>query len=205
MKWICKGQSQDANKLVSKLNNKILLHTNYRMKILAVDDNQTNLKVVASYIKGLGHDVINATSGEDAVECFAEQRPDMVLMDIMMPVTRFVATSLIAIDLHNYAIEVWNGVNLTIYYCNENGEVHRALESSSPALGIIPEDSFNSNTDMIVAEQPGSIIICSDGLLDAENAAGQHYGEERLLAVLKEPGDHYSNIKNSVKAFIGDN
>lgn len=362
------------------------------MKILAVDDNQTNLKVVTSYLKGLGHDVINASSGEDAVECFADECPDIVLMDIMMPgidgyeatkrikeisgvdwvpvifmsalsqdddkirgleaggddylakpvelrvlgakinamqrianmqqalkttrdelqaykeaaeeehgtaqhlmaqifstgnidnervqswnvaadyfsgdliaasqydaeriyimaadstghgltaaiplvpvsqtffamtkkgysvnsivttmnrqlkgimpVTRFVATSLIAIDLHNYAIEVWNGGNPTIYYCNEKGEVLRTFESGCPALGIIPEDSFNSNTDMIVAEQPGSIIICSDGLLDAENAAGQHYGEERLLAVLKEPGDHYSNIKNSVKEFIGDN
>ena len=123
----------------------------------------------------------------------------------MMPTTRFVATSLIAMDLHNSSIEVWNGGNPIIYFCKENGEVLKAFEPSSPALGIMPQEVFNSKTNMFVTEEAGSIIVCSDGLLDAENTDRQHYGEERLLAALKQPGDHYANIKNSVKEFIGDN
>ena len=57
-----------------------------KMKILAVDDNRTNLHILQVFLKKLGHQVILAENGEEAVQCFTAEAPDLVLLDIMMPV-----------------------------------------------------------------------------------------------------------------------
>ncbi|MBK8916605.1 MAG: SpoIIE family protein phosphatase [Betaproteobacteria bacterium] len=56
------------------------------LRILAVDDNKTNLHVLQVFLKKLGHQVLLAENGEEAVQAFEAERPDMVLLDIMMPV-----------------------------------------------------------------------------------------------------------------------
>ena len=56
------------------------------MKVLAVDDNRTNLHILQVFLKKLGHQVISAENGEEAVRRFVDERPDIVLLDIMMPV-----------------------------------------------------------------------------------------------------------------------
>ena len=57
-----------------------------KMKVLAVDDNRTNLHILQVFLKKLGHEVILAENGEEAVRRFSEHSPDLVLLDIMMPV-----------------------------------------------------------------------------------------------------------------------
>ncbi len=57
-----------------------------KMKVLAVDDNRTNLHILQVFLKKLGHDVILAENGEEAVRRFEQDAPDLVLLDIMMPV-----------------------------------------------------------------------------------------------------------------------
>ncbi len=56
------------------------------MKILLVDDARTVLMVMTSRLASYGHDVVHAANGQAAVEAFAVQAPDLVLMDIEMPV-----------------------------------------------------------------------------------------------------------------------
>lgn len=57
-----------------------------KMKVLAVDDNRTNLHILQVFLKKLGHQVILAENGEEAVRRFESDAPDLVLLDIMMPV-----------------------------------------------------------------------------------------------------------------------
>jgi PAS domain S-box-containing protein len=57
-----------------------------KMKVLAVDDNRTNLHILQVFLKKLGHDVILAENGEEAVRKFESESPDLVLLDIMMPI-----------------------------------------------------------------------------------------------------------------------
>ncbi len=57
-----------------------------KMKVLAVDDNRTNLHILQVFLKKLGHEVILAENGEEAVRKFETESPDLVLLDIMMPV-----------------------------------------------------------------------------------------------------------------------
>lgn len=55
------------------------------MKILIVDDEPTNLVVLTALLVKEGHAIIAATNGQEAIEKFKMERPDMVLMDVLMP------------------------------------------------------------------------------------------------------------------------
>jgi PAS domain S-box-containing protein len=57
-----------------------------KIKVLAVDDNRTNLHILQVFLKKLGHEVILAENGEEAVRRFEAESPDLVPLDIMMPV-----------------------------------------------------------------------------------------------------------------------
>ena len=54
-------------------------------RILVVEDNPKNLKLVRDVLTYAGYEVLEATSGEDGVELAAEQAPDLILMDLQLP------------------------------------------------------------------------------------------------------------------------
>ncbi len=56
------------------------------MKVLVVDDNRTNLHILQVFLKKLGHEVILAENGADGIARFTEHAPDLILLDIMMPI-----------------------------------------------------------------------------------------------------------------------
>jgi DNA-binding response OmpR family regulator len=53
--------------------------------VLVVDDEPRVLRFVQIGLKVHGFDVITATSGEDALELIKSKKPDIVLLDIIMP------------------------------------------------------------------------------------------------------------------------
>lgn len=53
-----------------------------RYKVLVVDDNGINQKVLRSFIENLGHEAITLSSAEDALEQLPHITPDVILMDI---------------------------------------------------------------------------------------------------------------------------
>jgi class 3 adenylate cyclase len=54
-------------------------------KVLVVDDTPTNVKLLADVLRVRGYTVTTATNGEDALASIASDRPDLVLLDVMMP------------------------------------------------------------------------------------------------------------------------
>jgi two-component system sensor histidine kinase/response regulator len=54
-------------------------------KILVVEDNATNRRLVRLFLKKLGHDAEEAENGYDGVEKAASKRYDLILMDLEMP------------------------------------------------------------------------------------------------------------------------
>ncbi len=55
--------------------------------ILVVDDNRDNLKIVAAMLEGEGYKVRCVTSGKMAVASATRQPPELILLDVLMPVT----------------------------------------------------------------------------------------------------------------------
>ncbi|MBP3442699.1 MAG: response regulator transcription factor [Clostridia bacterium] len=54
-------------------------------KILVVDDDNNICELLRLYLEKEGYNVIIARTGMQAVQTFAEQQPDLMLLDIMLP------------------------------------------------------------------------------------------------------------------------
>lgn len=54
-------------------------------KILVVDDDRYVCKKLSNLLRRRGYKVMEALSGDDAVEMYGNERPDAVLLDILMP------------------------------------------------------------------------------------------------------------------------
>lgn len=57
-----------------------------RKKILVADDNPDNLAILENMLKPLGFEVISAKNGQDAINKLETKLPDLILMDMVMPV-----------------------------------------------------------------------------------------------------------------------
>ncbi len=54
--------------------------------ILIVDDNQLLLQALCEHLERQGYDTVLANNGREAVTAIKQERPDLVIMDIIMPV-----------------------------------------------------------------------------------------------------------------------
>jgi two-component system, cell cycle response regulator DivK len=54
-------------------------------RILVIEDNAKNLKLVRDVLQYAGFDVIEARTGEEGVDVAASCDPDLVLMDLQLP------------------------------------------------------------------------------------------------------------------------
>jgi adenylate cyclase len=54
-------------------------------RILIVDDTPANIEILQMRLAAHGYEIITAGDGEEALEVIGEQRPDLILLDIMMP------------------------------------------------------------------------------------------------------------------------
>jgi len=61
------------------------VNTDVSAKILVVDDVALNVKLLADLLAAKGYRTCSATSGAEALKVLAAERPDLVLLDVMMP------------------------------------------------------------------------------------------------------------------------
>jgi DNA-binding response OmpR family regulator len=54
-------------------------------KVMVVDDAYSELKLMESILKSAGHDVVCFPDGDGLEERLVEERPDVLLLDIVMP------------------------------------------------------------------------------------------------------------------------
>ncbi len=58
-----------------------------KLKVLVVEDSKVALKAISGYIEELGVQPLLAENGHDAIEIYNRERPDIVLLDIILPDT----------------------------------------------------------------------------------------------------------------------
>jgi len=78
--------TSDAIAEPSQWSDVTRLASGYSVKALIADDNVVNRNVLSRILSDLGVEVIEAEDGQQAVEMFREHRPNIVFMDIRMPV-----------------------------------------------------------------------------------------------------------------------
>ena len=153
-------------------------------------------KMQAILADGTGHGLAAALSVVPVIEVFygmnAKGLPvEKISRELnkklrkIMPTGRFVAAVVLSIDQSAREITVWNGGIPYAAFVSAEGAVLHEWHSSNLPLGLLDDAKFEDATEVFQCDQEGFFFACSDGLLEAENAAGNPVGEERLLNWLK--------------------
>jgi len=68
-------------------------------RVMIVDDSPTDVQNIRNILIKAGHQAVEATSGQDALDRIQKEKPDLVIMDVVMPgVNGFQATRQLAKD-----------------------------------------------------------------------------------------------------------
>jgi CheY-like chemotaxis protein/anti-sigma regulatory factor (Ser/Thr protein kinase) len=117
----------------------------------------------------------------------------------ILPVDRFVAATLAAVDVRNQTVEVWNGGNPDALYINRQGKVLNTWVSRHPPLGILPSSVFSGMTETVVFSEPGDLVLCSDGLVEAETPQGEWLGLEGVIGLLGGAHSGHGRIEHLIQ------
>jgi CheY-like chemotaxis protein/anti-sigma regulatory factor (Ser/Thr protein kinase) len=124
----------------------------------------------------------------------------------LLPADRFVAATLAAIDVRNQTVEVWNGGNPDALFVDPRGEIAMQWASHHPPLGLLPDLQFSGVTETLVFHEPGDLVLCSDGLTEAENPAGGCFGIDGVRDCLRQAQgseERFAGLLRGVKAHLG--
>jgi serine phosphatase RsbU (regulator of sigma subunit) len=120
----------------------------------------------------------------------------------IMPVSHFCAAALICFDSISRQIDVFNGGLPPILLFDAEGNIAAQIKSTNLALGILSAESFTAEINIIENIVDSRLIIYSDGLTEAQNAAGEMFGEERLCKILSSNRLPADLTKSSLIDFI---
>lgn len=126
-------------------------------------------------------------------------------INTQLPTGHFLAATLACIDLYEGLIRVWNGGNPPAWYVDDRGEVLKAWASRHLPLGIQPKEHFAADMEEYLWREEGQLIMCSDGLLEAETPQGEAFGQARMQGVIREagPGERFAALQERLKAHLG--
>ena len=54
-------------------------------KLLIIDDDTNLVEAIELYLSGAGYDIVTAANGVQGMQQMYSQRPDMIILDVMMP------------------------------------------------------------------------------------------------------------------------
>ncbi|MCH2113622.1 MAG: response regulator [Pirellulales bacterium] len=96
-------------------------------RILVADDNEANVELLEAYLGGLDVEMAVAVDGRDTLDKVAAFRPDLILLDIMMPkLSGFEVCQRLKSDAATSGIMI-----LMVTALNELGDIERAVEAKT--------------------------------------------------------------------------
>jgi anti-sigma regulatory factor (Ser/Thr protein kinase) len=100
------------------------------------------------------------------------------------PSDRFVAALAACYRPREGTLEVWNGGIPAAILLNNQGKVLWRFNSLNLPLGIMPNQQTTHDVEVMRLPEEAQLFMYSDGLIEAENAAGEAFGKQRLEKAL---------------------
>ena len=109
------------------MNQKKLTEQERTPLVLVVDDNQQNLELLLAYLEDMSCETVPAQDGPEALEIVAENPPDLILLDVMMPkMSGFEVCKRIKNDPKTTDIPI-----IMVTALNEFGDIERGIDSGT--------------------------------------------------------------------------
>ncbi|MHC4842608.1 MAG: response regulator [Planctomycetota bacterium] len=95
--------------------------------VLVVDDNEQNLELIQAYLEDLDCETLAAYDGQQALDMIAQNPPDLVLLDIMMPkMSGFEVCKRVKNDPKTTDIPI-----IMVTALHEFGDIERAIDAGT--------------------------------------------------------------------------
>jgi serine phosphatase RsbU (regulator of sigma subunit) len=123
----------------------------------------------------------------------------------IMPTGKFCAAVFLRLKADYSKLEIWNGGLPPVLLVDRQHRVGTKCESFHLPLGIREPAEFNSKPVQFDLAGIRSVVLCSDGLVDARNSLGECFGEEKLVQVIgRKVADRsiFNGIKSNVLSFL---
>lgn len=110
-----------------------------RHRILIADDNEANVELLEAYLADMDVDVAVAVDGQDTLDKTASFKPDLILLDVMMPkLSGFEVCEKLKSDPATKRVMV-----LMVTALNEHGDMERAVEAGTDDFVSKPVDKMS--------------------------------------------------------------
>lgn len=123
----------------------------------------------------------------------------------ILPVGVFCCATLASVSFQRRTLKVWNGGLPDGYLLRADGS-REPLVSRHLPLGVLDAEDFDERCEVFPMAPGDRLFLLSDGVLEAENADHQLFGEQRLLAVFdanRQPQRLFDEILTAVERFRG--
>jgi CheY-like chemotaxis protein len=123
-----------------------------------------------------------------------------------LPAHMFCAATFIHLFERGDSAHIWAGGLPDAYVIRQGQGVVDSICSQYLPLGILDDDSFNSEAKFYRFEPEDKLILFSDGILEGSSAnTGEMFGEHRLKSVLNNPSeDAFSDLIRAYQSFVGE-
>jgi CheY-like chemotaxis protein len=107
---------------------------NMAKKILIVDSDDAFRESLRTFIQAMGHEVVEAATGQEAIEKACSMHPDLIMMDVRLPgMTGDEVTSRLKRNQSTRNIPVVINAAWTMA-CNVEERIHRALNAGAEEI-----------------------------------------------------------------------
>lgn len=124
----------------------------------------------------------------------------------ILPIGFFCCAICVDINFKERQIKVWNGGLPEAFLYHSKKKEYQLLPSKNLPLGVLPNNSFNGESENFQLEYGDKLFMWSDGAFEARDVHGDMFGEERLHKVLYDHAGEkelFENILAGVHDHIG--
>lgn len=105
-------------------------------------------------------------------------------LESFLPTGMMLAASVFEIRANGFEVSWWGGGLPDGYILDSDGSVAKRLVSSHMPMGVLKPEEFESDVMHFKLDPDQRIVCYTDGITEAENDAGELFGEQRLEALL---------------------
>ena len=123
----------------------------------------------------------------------------------ILPVGVFCCAVVADLDFYSRVIRVWHGGLPDCVIWRHGDRSLEMLRSRHVPLGIQPEHSFDDSIQSYHVQPGDKLFLWSDGIIEAQNAEGEMFGEQRIFSLLRAdiPGEQlFERLSGDFRQFI---